>query len=238
MIERAAKAPGVPERCSPMDVASLDRATDATTVAVIGAGTDPIGELLAESGFALVDQPHDLEPDGVAVIVLDSAGATSIGAIGRLAETCPGVKILAVMPDGATNAALRRALIAGAHGLVIRADVDSALVATTHAMLVGQLTVPSILGRQIAPRPLSHREKEIIGLVVLGLTNREIAQRLFLSESTIKTHLSSAFRKLDARSRAEVVARITDPETGYGMGILTIADADTDADPRTKVLSP
>ncbi|HWI70861.1 MAG TPA: response regulator transcription factor, partial [Baekduia sp.] len=213
-----------------------NRATDATTVAVIGDGADAVGDLLAGSGFALADDLGDLEAGDVAVIVLETAGASSIAAIGRLAEACPAVKILAVMPDDATNAALRRALIAGAHGLVIASDVESALVATTHAMLVGQLTVPSALGRQIAPRPLSHREKEIIGLVVLGLTNREIAQRLFLSESTVKTHLSSAFRKLDARSRSEVVARITDPETGYGMGILAIADA-AGPDPRTEVLS-
>lgn len=230
------KAPGVPERCSAMDLVSLDRATDATTVAVIGTDAEPIGELLAGSGFVVAGDPGDLQEGDVAVIVLDAAGATAIAAIGRLAEACPAAKILAVMPDDATNAALRRALIAGAHGLVIASDVTCALVATTHAMLAGQLTVPSVLGRQIAPRPLSHREKEIIGLVVLGLTNREIAQRLFLSESTVKTHLSSAFRKLDARSRSEVVARITDPETGYGMGILAIADAAGPA-PRTEVLS-
>ena len=46
-----------------------------------------------------------------------------------------------------------------------------------------------------------------------GLTNREIAPQLYLAESTVKTHLSSAFRKLDARSRAEAVARIQDPES-------------------------
>jgi DNA-binding NarL/FixJ family response regulator len=219
-----------------MDVVSLERATDATTVAVIGTGAELIGDLLAGSGFAVAGDHGDLDEGDVAVIVLDAAGATSIAAIGRLAEACPGVKILAVLPDEATNAALRRALIAGAHGLVVASDVAGALVATTHAMLAGQLAVPSALGRQIAPRPLSHREKEIIGLVVLGLTNREIAQRLFLSESTVKTHLSSAFRKLDARSRSEVVARITDPETGYGMGILAVADA-AGPDPRTEVLS-
>ena len=171
------------------------------------------------------------------MIVLEAAGATAIAEIGRLTDGRPGVKVLAVMPDEASNAALRRALIAGAHGLVVASDVESALVATTHAMLVGQLTVPSALGRQIAPRPLSHREKEIIRLVVLGLTNREIAQRLFLSESTVKTHLSSAFRKLDARSRSEAVARITDPEAGYGMGILAMADDAAGPAPRTEVLS-
>ena len=58
-----------------------------------------------------------------------------------------------------------------------------------------------------------------------GMTNREIAGKLFLAESTIKTHLASTFRKLDARSRAEAVARITDSESGYGTGILTVDEA-------------
>ena len=59
---------------------------------------------------------------------------------------------------------------------------------------------------------------------MLGFTNREIAQKLFLAESTVKTHLSSAFRKIDARSRSEAVARIQDPESGYGMGVLAVVD--------------
>jgi DNA-binding NarL/FixJ family response regulator len=85
--------------------------------------------------------------------------------------------------------------------------------------------VPTALGRHIAPRPLSHREKEILALVVLGLTNGQIASRLFLAESTVKTHISSAFRKLDVRSRAEAAARIQDPEAGYGVGILDLGIA-------------
>jgi DNA-binding NarL/FixJ family response regulator len=56
-----------------------------------------------------------------------------------------------------------------------------------------------------------------------GLTNREIAGRLYLAESTVKTHLSSAFRKLDARSRAEAVERIQDPETSCGPSVLALA---------------
>jgi DNA-binding NarL/FixJ family response regulator len=127
------------------------------------------------------------------------------------------------MPTDAPNASLRRALLAGAAGLVLDADLDRALVATGHAVLAGQLAVPSALVRQIAPRPLSYREKQILGLVVLGFTNREIADKLFLAESTVKTHLSSSFAKLDAHSRSEAAARILDPEGGYGVGILAIA---------------
>jgi DNA-binding NarL/FixJ family response regulator len=53
---------------------------------------------------------------------------------------------------------------------------------------------------------LSQRETEIMELVSEGLTNHEIAERLFLSEETVKTHVKTLFEKLHARSRAHAVA--------------------------------
>jgi DNA-binding NarL/FixJ family response regulator len=128
------------------------------------------------------------------------------------------------MSAEAPNAALRKALLAGAEGIVLEPDLERALGPTAWAVLAGQLSVPLTLSRQIAPRPLSYREKQILSLVVLGLTNREIASRLYLAESTVKTHLSSAFRKIDARSRAEAVSRLQDPESGYGMALIAQPD--------------
>jgi DNA-binding NarL/FixJ family response regulator len=61
---------------------------------------------------------------------------------------------------------------------------------------------------------LSDREREIAGLVADGRTNREIAERLFLSEKTIETHLSRVFGKLGVRSRAEVAARVAGSDAG------------------------
>jgi hypothetical protein len=54
----------------------------------------------------------------------------------------------------------------------------------------------------------------------MGYMNSQIAERLFLAESTVKSHLSSAFRKLGVRSRNEAVDLILNPERGLGMGIL------------------
>jgi DNA-binding NarL/FixJ family response regulator len=217
----------VPARYSPMSPTSLAHPLPARTrtVATITGGDGGArrrsARLLGGAGFAITTDP---EPGSLVVLL----GRAADGAVPRdvraLAEAHPDARILAVVPARAPNAAMRRALLAGATGIVLEDQVDRALVATARAMLAGQLAVPPSLGRKIAPQPLSHREKQVLALVVDGLSNREIADRLYLSESTIKTHLSSAFRKLDARSRAEVVARIQDPDAGYGMAILALPE--------------
>jgi DNA-binding NarL/FixJ family response regulator len=74
-----------------------------------------------------------------------------------------------------------------------------------------------------AERPvLSIREKQVVGLVAMGLMNIEIAERLFLAESTVKSHLSSAFAKLGVRSRHEAVELLLNPASGLGLGILSL----------------
>ena len=166
------------------------------------------------------DLQANADPARVIVLASRDAEAARVRAIKAIQEQLPDARILAVMPSDARSATLRRAIVAGASGIVLEADVDRVLAVSARAVALGQLAAPERLGRQIAPRPLSHRERQIITLVVRGLTNREIARELYLAESTVKTHLSSAFRKLDARSRAEVVARIEDPDSGYGLAIL------------------
>jgi hypothetical protein len=74
-------------------------------------------------------------------------------------------------------------------------------------------------------------------MVVLGLRNGEIARRLCLAESTVKTHLSVAFRKLGVRSRKEATTAILDPDSGFGYGILGIT-RDSDAVNRSPIGEP
>ena len=126
-----------------------------------------------------------------------------------------GVPLVATMPEDTPNGVLRRVLQAGADGIVTEESLERSLVPSVQAVAAGQLAVPAKLRRQIAPRHLTYREKQIMGLVVIGYTNRQIADELFLAESTVKTHLSSAFAKLEARSRAEAAALVLDPDEGY-----------------------
>src|SRR2546423_11018595 len=121
---------------------------------------------------------------------------------------------------------VREAIDNGADGLVASDELDAALAPTLAAACAGQIAFPR-RGRSHVWRPLlSTREKQILGMVVLGFTNGEIARKLVVAESTVKSHLSSSFRKLGVRSRTEASELILDPERGLGTGILAISDTD------------
>jgi DNA-binding NarL/FixJ family response regulator len=124
---------------------------------------------------------------------------------------------IVVVSSGGT-AAVRKALRAGVDGFVRDADAEQSLAGTIAAVLAGQISVPQSIRDRISWTTFSLREKQVLQLVAAGLTNAEIADRLFLSESTVKSHLSSSFRKLGVSSRAEAAAAVLDPETGLVIG--------------------
>jgi DNA-binding NarL/FixJ family response regulator len=199
----------------------------AAVPAALLVGDDPervrdVTRLLGQAGFTVAGRAAGGET--LAVLLAAGADVASIQAVEAAAALHPQVPLLAVMSADASGALLRRALRAGACGIVLTDRLAATLAPTAWALAAGQLAVPPSLRRQLAPKALSHREKEILALVVRGLTNRQIAGALFVAESTVKTHLSSAFGKLDARSRAEAAALILDPEEGYGLGILSISE--------------
>jgi DNA-binding NarL/FixJ family response regulator len=201
----------------PRPVATLVAGGDATTRRRIAR--------LLDADFIVHEDPAACTPELILLLLIRATDPQRVGEARTHRESHPDACLLAVMPAGVANASLRRVLLAGAAGIVLDDDLERTLVPTARATLVGQLTIPPALGNQIAPRPLSYREKEILALVTLGRTNREIADQLYLAESTVKTHLSSAFRKIDARSRSEAINRILDPENTYGRSILEIANA-------------
>jgi DNA-binding NarL/FixJ family response regulator len=133
----------------------------------------------------------------------------------------PDAGIVLIAPSSDGNRA-RKALSGGVDGFVIEDTVERALAPTVRAVAAGQVCLPRQGRQQIGGKPLSYRERQVLGMVVMGFTNGEIARRLYLAESTVKSHLSSSFRKLGVRSRAEAAALVLDPAAGVGVGILTI----------------
>jgi len=117
---------------------------------------------------------------------------------------------------------IRIALGAGVMGVILSAALGSALVPCVNAVGAGQVCVPKSQARQVEAASLSARERQILGLVVMGYMNSEIAVQLTVAESTVKSHLSSAFTKLGVKSRHEAVDLILDSERGLGMGILSL----------------
>jgi DNA-binding NarL/FixJ family response regulator len=171
--------------------------------------------LLSASGGELRVVDPGGEPD---VTILFDPAADAV----RILAERPGAagRIVVVAPDDRRPGELRRLLRAGADAVVFDAQAAACLPTTVRAVWSGQIVVPRALRRHVVSHPLSHREKEILRLVVRGLTNRQIADALYLAESTVKTHLSSAFSKLDAHSRAEVTELILDPDEGPALGIV------------------
>jgi DNA-binding NarL/FixJ family response regulator len=205
------------------------------SVAIVGSDaelTDRIGEALEQEEMPSVRARtvNDLSSAppvrGLDVLLLAVSGdeAALSEAVNAARAEFPGVPLVAVW-DGSEEADERRALRLGVQGVVPGDKLDLMLVATVQAVSVGLVCVPRGLRDAFTRENLSSREKQILGMLVMGFTNAEIAARLFLAESTVKSHLSTAYEKLGVRSRKDAAALILDPAVGLDRGILMISAA-------------
>lgn len=169
---------------------------------------------------SLLEENSDDVPS-VVVIRVEHADSTIPRLVDAVLQRFGRAQVIVVCPE-VQRWEVRAALMAGAAGVVIESDVGSALAPCLQAASAGQICVPRAHAREVEPPVLSTRERQILGLVVMGYMNGQIAEQLFLAESTVKSHLSSAFGKLGVRSRNEAVSLILDPERGLGMGILAL----------------
>lgn len=152
-------------------------------------------------------------PFELAVLAGDDELLERGGAVEELRRLRPDCRIVVVATSD-QRSLIRKAIRYGVDGFVPQTLADAALQVSVSAVLAGQLAVPQSMRRHASWASFSTRERQVLQLVSDGLTNNEIARHLFLSESTIKTHLSSSFRKLGVSSRAEATAAVLDPDTG------------------------
>jgi dTDP-4-amino-4,6-dideoxygalactose transaminase/DNA-binding NarL/FixJ family response regulator len=137
----------------------------------------------------------------------------------------PGLRVVVIAPARSSRGLkARHALGYGIDGVVEEADLETALGSTVLAVLDGQAVAPGAQASDLIAPVLSHREQQALALLALGLANAEIASRMFLARSTVKSHLSSAFSKLGVGSRSEAAALVLDRETAVGRGLAVLVE--------------
>lgn len=177
----------------------------------------------SDAGAALFGMVAQRRPE---VVLVDQvlAGADGIAVagdlVGRLGDHMPEVIILA---DSHRRGEVTRAAKAGVRGFVLKGSRMWTLGAAVRAVAHGDAWLSPCAAAELLdefrgiPRetetPLTERERDVIRLVARGCSNTEIATVLTLSESTVKTHISRMFAKLELRSRTQLAAFARD----YGL---------------------
>jgi two-component system response regulator DesR len=156
--------------------------------------------LAARTGAEALELTRTLRPH-VALVDLFLAGESGADVCKSIRESSPETRVLLISGSGRMSPAAARA--AGASGFVSK-DLDAGDVVAAVRMVGLGMTMFPRKSEQPAPL-LSSREREVLDLIAAGSTNREIADRLYLSPHTVKEHTSALYRKLGARNRAEAV---------------------------------
>jgi len=168
--------------------------------------------LLVRGGWAVAAEVDSLSSSRSAWLELPlDAILWDAGGAPVLTEVPEGPPLLALVDDEATS---RRLLAAGVAGAVLRAStpetVSAALWAVAHGLHVLEASHHSVRPAARAPSPpgaFTHREREVLGLLAEGLSNRAIAERLSISRHTVKFHVNALLQKLGAEGRTEAVVR-------------------------------
>jgi DNA-binding NarL/FixJ family response regulator len=200
----------------PAGVSALVAAEDEITArrAVAALESAEIEAVSAPGSLADAPAHAALAPSAVVVLCCHLGSAAHVSALRHLRKGLGDGGGIVVVSLGSARARVSEALNVGADGLVLEQDIERSLAVVVRAVAIGHVSVPRRLRRCVARPAFSHRERQVLALMASGLQNREIADRLFLAESTVKSHLASSFDKLGVRSRKEATALVLDPDEG------------------------
>ena len=179
-----------------------------------------IGE--ASNGEEAVTKAEALKPD-VMLLDINMPKANGIEVASQLKESCPEVRILALTIHDDQNYMMNM-IQSGAAGYLLKDVEPSMMVQAIRRVAAGESYVEPSLTKKLfqgitnreeqkpAPAPgmvegdrLSAREIEVLRLIGKGMSNAEIARELYLSEKTVKNHLTNIFRKIDVTDRTQAV---------------------------------
>jgi DNA-binding NarL/FixJ family response regulator len=189
--------------------------------AMLGAHDDIeiVGE--AADGGEAVDRAVELRPD-VVIMDIRMPRVDGIEATRRLAAQGPGAPRVLVLTTFDLDEYVWEALRAGAGGFMLKDAPPRQLAEAVRTVAAGESLLAPAITRRLVERfvrtppsggavqrerfgELTERELEVLGLVARGRSNAEVAAELFLSEATVKTHVTRILSKLDLRDRVQIV---------------------------------
>lgn len=161
----------------------------------------------ASNGEEGVEKFRLHRPD-VTLMDLQMSGMDGVEAIGRIRHEFPEARII-VLTTYTGDVQVLRALKAGAQGYILKGHVHKELVTAIRAVHAGQKQIPPEIAAELAQHAmddsLTPREVDVLKLIADGNANKNIADRLSISETTVKTHIASILSKLSANDRTHAV---------------------------------
>jgi two-component system response regulator DesR len=173
-------------------------------------------EVVAEvsRGDEVVPAALKSQPD-VALLDIEMPGGGGLSAAQALREYLPSCRIVILTTFGRSGY-LRRAMESGAGGFLLKDAPATELAIAIRRVMAGERVVDpdlALTALSDGNNPLTRREREVLAAALVGATIADIAARLYLSEGTVRNHLSTTIQKLRARNRLEA-ARLAE-EKGW-----------------------